>query len=342
MSFSFPTVDFAGGAACLLESEALTPELIAALGLTFEPSMQIYALWGASGYCVDLLLSAIADEAANRSLRCFSFRSPIPPYRRTALWVEGVGLLTEAAHSLPKKCRLIDLSPLIRVTETGETLDRLNADLCAREADCINLGKASQRLTRSALSLTAPYRQRALLAQKAARIASAQPIGSGRAVRLPVSVIASGGERTRMLPFGEGVGIIGLQELYGGAADFLILLAQALDQRKAHYLLLCDQWSSEAVGLWLPERSVCYLCDPPERREKMMTLSRYLTSRPQDIRARYRALKTGVELIEREIGQLTDEMSKIGSQIDSIEEKSMQKSRFGIFRKRLLIELFCK
>ncbi len=344
MSFLLPTVDHTGEQACFLEPDQLTPELICTMGLCDKPNMPIYALWGGGERCVDLLLSAIADEAANRSLDCFSCRSPSSPHLRRALWVEGVGLLGAVTVTLPRACKLIDLSPLEaeRSDEEGEKLTELSAREGALISECAHPGRAAASIGRASLALVAPLHKSEALAQKAHRIAASQPIGSGRAIRLPISVITAKGERARVFPFGEEVQIVGLRELYGVGAHFLCLLADALTERTVDHLILTDGWSGEIVGIWLPASRICYLSDPPERRQKLMTLSRYLLPRPQSVRERYRTLESCREVLCRHSAYLAEEIDELGLQIGAIEEAVLQKSRLGDFRKRLLIELFCR
>lgn len=344
MSFLLPIVDRMGEKACFLEPDQLTPELIGTMGLCDKPTMPIYALWGGGERCVDRLLTAIADEAANRSLAVFSCRSPAEPHLRRALWVEGVGLLQKTDTVLPRGCKLIDLSPLeaARTDEEGERLSELSARAGALFDECAHPGQAASRIGRASLALVAPLHKSDALAQKAHRIAASQPIGNGRAIRLPISVITARGERTRVFPFGEEVQIIGLRELYGVGAHFLSLLADALAKRTADHLILTDGWSGETVGIWLPASCICYLADPPEHRQKLMTLSRYLMPRPQSVRERYRALESCRRALCRHTAYLTREIAALRAQIGEIEEACLQKSRLGDFRKRLLIELFCR
>lgn len=344
MSFLLPTVDHTSEKACFLEPDQLTPELISTMGLCDKPNMPIYALWGGGERCVNLLLSAIADEAANRSLACFSCRSPVSPHLRRALWVEGVGLLGAVTVTLPRGCKLIDLSVLeaARSDEESEKLSKLSAREGALISEYANPGQAAACIRRASLALVAPLHKSEALAQKAHRIAASQPISSGRAIRLPISVITAGGERARVFPFGEEVQIVGLRELYGVGAHFLCLLADALAERTADHLILTDGWSGEIIGIWMPASRICYFSDPPERRQKLMTLSRYLLPRPQSVRERYRALERCRGEIERQSTQVVREIDALRTQIGAIEEAVLQKSRLSDFRKRLLIELFCR
>lgn len=344
MSFLLPTVDHDGTESCYLEPDQLSPDLLCTMGLSDTPAMPIYALWSGSDRCVDLLLSAIADEATNRSLASFACRSPSDGHYRRALWVEGIGLLRKADRFLPSECRLIDLSALsaMHTAEDRESIAELKRQAQSLRNECQNLGKAIGKIEETELYLTAPYHQSEILASKAARIASAQPIGSAQSVKLPILSVSANEAMHRLLPFGEEVQIIGLRELYGVAAHFLLLLSDVLTARSADSVLLTDQWSGSVVGIWLPSSNLCYLTDPPERRQKLMTISRYLSSRPQDIRTRYRTLVGCRSELYREIARLTGEINEIQSQISEIEDKTLQKKRLGEFRKRLLIELFCK
>lgn len=342
MSFSLPTVDHVGEKACFLEPDALTPELLCRLGLCDMPNMPVYALWGGSELCIDLLLTAIADEAANRSLDSFACRSPSAPHRRYALWVEGVGLLKPIGTTLPQGAKLIDLSSLSRNAEIAEKIDQLKEKHTSLYGECRNLSSAAARVAHAQVALTAPLHHSQTLSSKAARIAAAQPIGNRQTRSIPITAVTANGGRLRLFPFGEAVQIIGLRELYGAAARFLSLLSNKLDERDADRVELTDLWSGTAVGIWLPSQAVCYLTDPPERRKKLMTLSHYLSPRTQDVRTRYRALENCIGEIDRHLVYLAGEIDMISRQIDEIEENALQKSRLGEFRKRLLIDLFCK
>lgn len=344
MSFLLPTADYADRRCCYLEADFLTPELISAIVPTATPEMPTYALWGGGDSCVDLLLTAISDEAANRTLATFTCFSPSPPQTRTALWVEGVGLLKKVDAALPKGCKLIDLTGLASPlsAEDSDKYAFLKASAASLLSNCQNLGAACDRLARVSISLTAPFHDSEKLVGKAARIAAAQPIENGMCCTIPIAAVTASGERLRMYPFGEDVQIVGLRELYGVSARFLELLSDALNDRGADYAKLTDLWSGSVLGIWLPASRICYLTDPPDERQKLMTVSRYLAPRPQTTRSHYRSLEHCRGEIEQQMVCLTTQISEIKTQLIEVEQKALKKSRLGEFRKRLLIDLFCR
>lgn len=343
MSFLLPISEFAASDACMLAPDALTPECVRLLGLS-ESEEPVFILWGGSGQAVDRLLHAVEDEAVNRSLGHLVCHSPHPPYRRTAIWVEGVGILRSAGTRLPERCRLIDLSSLfVRLSDREvASLEALRSKADAADRRCRELGSAAAALSRATLSLTEPIHAVESLRKKAERIALAQPSGSGRCLTLPITTLTAEGKSMRALPFGASTQIIGLSELCGTAARFLQMLEDALSARGADRILLTDRLSGETEGIWLPSGALCYLTDPPELRQKLMTLSRYLLPRTQVLRKRWRTLGDCRKMIGGEIAHLFAERAEITAQIDKIEESALQKSRLGEFRKRLLIELYCK
>lgn len=344
MSFLLPVTDHAGEKACYTLPDDITPTLLAHLGISEASAMPRYALWGGGEYCTDLLLSAISDEATNRSLNQFSFRSPFEPHCRTALWVEEIGLIGAVDRTLPSGCRLIDstslsLSPS---ADEQEELYRLRKDASALAEQCQCIGEAFAKLEQSTLTMTAELHDIEKLARKTKSISAAQPIGSGHTLRLPIAALSADRAYHRLLPFGEEVQIIGLRELYGAAAHFITLLDSALIERSVDFVELTDGQTGTIAGIWLPSSKLCYLLDPPERRQKMITLSRFLSARSQSIRVRYRSLEGCKREILNEIAYLIGKTVEIQSQISLIEENCLQKSRIGEFRKRLLIDLFCR
>lgn len=347
MSFLLPVTDYSAKGCMCLSTDRFTPELIGAMKLLGEQTSPIYALWGGTGTgerCADRLLSAIAAEADNRALRHINCFSPFLPHRLSALWVDQVGLFVRSEHTLPPRCRLIDLSPLFSPLsdEDERSVSELNLEIAALTEECHTLGSAASRIESAALTLSLPCHSAQPIEKKAARIASAQAISSGEIRTLPILVPHSPNMLLRALPFDASVRIIGLREQYGIAAHFIAQLSKALKERSADFILLTELWSGNPMGIWLPSAKVCYLTDPPESREKIMTLSRYLLPHTQSIRNRYRALEGCRKELMLQLSSLTNEIAGLYAQIDQIEEHLIKKSRFGEFRKRLLIDLFCK
>ncbi len=360
MSFFLPITDYREEKAAFLPPDSFCPELINVLGVsdralpdqiqktpatpTSDTDLKpIYALWGGSDRCVSALLSAAATEAANRSLDTFICRDPIDPSLITALRIEGVGLLQKTETTLPPSARLIDLSALF-LPFTPDERAHLNALENERDSlldRCRTAGEIIARLEKLQLRLTFPLHRTDLLKKKASRIANTIPLGGGKVYRLPVSTVTSD-HRLRLFPFGGNTRIIGLNDLYAVAPHFLRLLSEALILRGADQFQLTDQWSGSFVGLYLPSVKLCYLIEPPEDRQKLMTLSRYLLSRTQSLRGAYRELNECGRQIQKHLASLSGQSNEIALQTQQLYENKLQKSRFGEFRKRLLIDLFCK
>ncbi|MBQ8287695.1 MAG: hypothetical protein IJX76_02860 [Clostridia bacterium] len=335
MSFSLPAAD---ASVARFESIQSIPPA------TPSDNTPVRLLWGRDPYLRSRLLSAIAGEAANRRRAVSSVYDPLLSDRLVALSVEGMGHFTLDSRALNGTEELIDCNlPLSQdgasaLIEAEELTERRRA--VASEIGSIGRAIAdNKRLLATVAEKIADYHA---LRSRAERIARRIPRGDGEEVTLPIACRGEDGKTVLRLPFSSDTRVIGLQGIYRLDSLFLTALADAVRERGCRRVILTNALTDEVVGVRLPSCGLCYLADAPsDRRDRQLSLRRYLLPHTTEQRRAWRNLALAVGALEGHLDRRLAEYRTIAKEEEALRSSLYSESRLQSFRKRLLIDLFC-
>lgn len=299
-------------------------------------------LWSRDRALGAKLLEAIAGEAANRKLPFFAVYDPLLPDRMTALTVEGIGSYTLFPDALTREGGMIDCSVCVADEKEPAELTSLRKQQECLRTQISRIGKilaAQNRLRKETASLII---DKDALTARAIRIARHIPKGNGSSSVLP---ILSYGEQNGicLYPFDSDTRIIGLTSRYNLADLFLDALSDALAQKRCGYTVLTDALTDTPIGIYLTQIGVCYLTEAPtEVREKQLTLQRFLNPYTTEGRRAWRQLTASFTLLEEHLCDRIRAYRELAQQEEKLFSALYQTNRLQNFRKRLLIDLFCK
>lgn len=312
----------------------------------FPPSIAetpSYLLWSPDPHLSARLLNAIASEAANRKLPTHAFYDPLLPTRMCGLWVQGLGNFTTHPAILTNGGILIDCTsccdtPSASATKLTELIAKKQY-LEEKIADIATLLQTQSQLRKdiaqSMVDTDALYR-------RAIGIARRTPHGAEDSTVLPI-LSYTAGESEYRLPFAQEVRIVGMTAQYGLAPLFLDVLLDALAKRHCQRVILENALTHQPIGVWLPTGGVCYLTQAPaEICEKQLSLTRYLLPHTQPKRHLYRTLTSACKTWEGYLSHTLEQYQSLCQSEEAIYASLYTANRLQNFRKRLLIELFCK
>ncbi len=304
-------------------------------------------LWGGPLSYRGALLAAIAEEGDNRGLAVERFYDPYRPSCLSAVALEGVGAIVTDPALIEQVEGLIDGAPPFMAV--ADPIHRALSAIAAKRRSAEREMDAFGRVLGDQRSLCLALAQRVVdlpgLRGRALRIARRLAAGESSAgedrpvLQYTVTAVGTG----YALPFGPSVRCLGLSSAYGLGGLFLQQLVEALEQLGLTYTRLIRAHTKETVGIYLPCAKVCYLIDAPQTVNcRPLAMGHHLRAHTTEERRAYRQLSTAADAAEGQMKRLSHTLIALQKEEDILIAPLWATNRLQNFRKRLLIDLFCK